>query len=260
MTREVSYGTTSNGNESTNLLRWTSSPIFLKTVESSSEKAKSQQPQNLLSTLLCLIIFRILGYLVCIAHQILNELQSSKIAMKPSWSKAVTEHIASQAHFSLIDAPTKSEEVPALEELLLVLIVYVPDDEGPLLMASKVAKGVKSVSNANVITEPVSNASFEQVLEADAIILGSSVENGNTHPLLQGWINEHWDLRRDLSKKVGAAFVAAGGISAGQESTLHSLTRALMIFRMIISWWKHMDIRIRCICNHIGISFYCHPR
>jgi hypothetical protein len=52
------------------------------------------------------------------------------------------------------------------------------------------------------------------------VILGSSVENGNTHPMLQASINnEQLDIRYDLREKVGGtAFVTAGGISAGEES------------------------------------------
>ena len=37
----------------------------------------------------------------------------------------------------------------------------------------------------------------------------------------------------DLSDKVGAAFVTAGGISAGEEVTMLSTLRSLMIFRLI---------------------------
>lgn len=104
-------------------------------------------------------------------------------------------------------------------------------------MAQQVAKGIRNTTNPdgpftiNTILIPVRNVSFaEDVLEADAISLGLSVENGNTHPLLQQWINDEWDLHQssELSKKVGAAFVTAGGISAGQESTLLSLLRSML--------------------------------
>ncbi|OEU05868.1 hypothetical protein FRACYDRAFT_257711 [Fragilariopsis cylindrus CCMP1102] len=40
----------------------------------------------------------------------------------------------------------------------------------------------------------VSNARFGQVWAADGVILGSSVENANTHPDLQKWINDSWDI------------------------------------------------------------------
>lgn len=115
-----------------------------------------------------------------------------------------------------------------------ILIVYVDDDKGQHLMAKSVAHGVLSVPNTSVVIEPVSNASFQHVLDADGIIIGSSVENANTHPTIQSWINESWDIRYDLTDKVGGAFVTAGGISTGQEGTLHSLLQAMMIFRMVI--------------------------
>ena len=83
----------------------------------------------------------------------------------------------------------------------MVLIVYLPDDPGQLLMAQEVAKGIEDESadgrgGVTAILEPVGNVTFAHVLDFDGVILGSSVENGNTHPLLQDWINKDWDLGR----------------------------------------------------------------
>jgi hypothetical protein len=217
--REVSYGTHQE-NESNSLLESVSSHA------ESVGASNGEKSQRYLSALLCLI-FLFLCYVVMLSQNILDEVRSRKVEARP-WPEMVTDNLLSETHFSLIEATKKSEDLP-----VVVLIVYVPDDEGQLMMASKVAEGAKSVDNTVVISEPVSIASFQQVLEADAIILGSSVENANTHPLIQAWIND-WDIRRDLSGKVGGAFVTAGGISAGEESTLHSLTRAMLIFRMIV--------------------------
>ncbi len=50
---------------------------------------------------------------------------------------------------------------------------------------------------------------------------------------MQTWINS-WDFRSDLSEKIGAAFVTAGGISAGEELVMTSLHHSMMIFQMII--------------------------
>jgi hypothetical protein len=108
-----------------------------------------------------------------------------------------------------------------------VLVVYVDDDEGQRLMAEHVSRGAMGVPRTDVVTVPVSDASFRQVLDADGIILGSSVENGNTHPAMQGWINESWDARHDLSDKVGATFVT-------EEGTMNKLLQAMMIFRMAV--------------------------
>lgn len=123
-------------------------------------------------------------------------------------------------------------------------------------MAQQIANGIQKTADPRddhdfspsemsiaVILAPIGNVTFVQVLEANAVILGSSVENGNTHPLLHHWINDEWDIRRsdELSTKVGAAFVTAGGISAGQESTLQSLLRSMLTFQMIVvggDYWQ----------------------
>ena len=60
---------------------------------------------------------------------------------------------------------------------------------------------------------------------------------------MRSWINKHWDLSQTdhLKQKVGGAFVTAGGISAGGEGTLLSLTRSMLVFQMIIGGgdnWK----------------------
>lgn len=107
------------------------------------------------------------------------------------------------------------------------------DDKAQILMANNVAEGARSVENTMVIQESIRTATFEQVLEADAVILGSSVENANTHHQVQAWINENWDISFDLSNKVGGAFVTAGGISAGEVGTLQRLLQSMLVFRMI---------------------------
>eukprot|EP00536_Pseudo-nitzschia_multiseries_P010588 jgi/Psemu1/289166/fgenesh1_pg.328_\ len=120
-----------------------------------------------------------------------------------------------------------------------VLIVYLDDDPGQEQMAKAAADGARSVPGVGVTLSTVSGASFvDQVLAADGVILGSSVENGNTHPDLQRWINEDWAMsassRSKLTSTVGGAFATAGGMSAGEEGTLASLLRAMMVFGMIV--------------------------
>jgi NAD(P)H dehydrogenase (quinone) len=116
-----------------------------------------------------------------------------------------------------------------------VLIVFIDNDEAQLLMANEVAKGARSIKNVNLVTATVSNAKFDQILAADGAILGSSVENANTHPDIQRWINDSWDVTQDLPNKVGVAFVTAGGLSVGEKRTMNSLIQTMMIFQMIIA-------------------------
>ncbi len=77
-------------------------------------------------------------------------------------------------------------------------------------------------------------ADVDDVLSADAIILGSPVYSANVAPSLQQFINT-WPLEgAPLRDKIGAVFSSAGGISAGEELVQLNLLRSMLMFGMII--------------------------
>ena len=115
-----------------------------------------------------------------------------------------------------------------------VLIVYYSAGGHTKTMAEAVARGAESVDSTNVTLLPVEKATNEHVLAADAIILGSPVYNANVAPPMQEFINQ-WPFRNaPLRDKIGAAFVTAGGMSAGEEFVQMSLLRSMLIFGMIV--------------------------
>ena len=202
-------------------------------LSSQAERGERTHQKNYHTSVLSLPILMALIYIGVLGRSILHELRQQNSSTQ-NWSNIATANLAPQ-----IQSPNLllRQTIPKPNQTTKLLIIYIPDDEGQYAMASKIAEGARMVDDDFSITlETVTTATFDQVLDADAVILGSSVENGNTHPLLQDWINRHWDLRKsdELSNTIGAAFVTAGGISAGQESTLQSLIRAMMIFRMIV--------------------------
>lgn len=118
-----------------------------------------------------------------------------------------------------------------------ILIVYAPADEWIERFARQVAMGAR-LYQPNVSVLSIYNATYQDVVESDAIILGSPVYNAQAHPDLLKWINT-WDFRADLSHKIGAAFVTSGGMSAGEELVNVQLLHTMMIFRMIIVGGSH---------------------
>jgi NAD(P)H dehydrogenase (quinone) len=179
-----------------------------------------------------LLILFALCYLIIIARTILDEVQGGGGGQTFSLPFGSANLVPSKRLVSTKGSTSKSKK--GRNRTTKVLIVYGPDnDEAQILMANSVTEGARSVENTMVIQESIRTATFEQVLEADAVILGSSVENANTHHQVQAWINENWDNSFDLSNKVGGAFVTAGGISAGEEGTLQRLLQSMLIFRMI---------------------------
>ncbi len=74
----------------------------------------------------------------------------------------------------------------------------------------------------------------EELLAADAIIVGSPVHNANASAEVVSFIN-HWPFQgAPLRDKIGAAFVTGGGISAGEELAQLNILHSMLIFGMII--------------------------
>lgn len=101
-------------------------------------------------------------------------------------------------------------------------------------MAEAVQNGVRQVNSVKVRLIDITQADREDILAADAIILGSPVYNGNVAPPVLQFINS-WPFEgAPLQDKIGAVFVSAGGISAGEELVQMSLISAMLVNRMII--------------------------
>ncbi|ETO93395.1 multimeric flavodoxin WrbA [Legionella oakridgensis RV-2-2007] len=115
----------------------------------------------------------------------------------------------------------------------LVLISYYSTSSMDV-MAQAIAQGVQAVSGVDVKVLPIEKTTFSDVKNAAGVILGSPVYNANAAPQVQQFINT-WPLHDPSYKdKVGAVFVIAGEISAGEEATQMDLLRAMMIFNFII--------------------------
>ncbi|MCI0695438.1 flavodoxin family protein [candidate division KSB1 bacterium] len=116
-----------------------------------------------------------------------------------------------------------------------VLIVYYSAQGHTQAMAEAVAKGARAVSGVKVKLLPVAEATTKDILAADAIIVGSPVYNANIAPEVQKFINS-WPFEgAPLRDKIGAAFVTAGGMSAGEELVQMNILHSMLIFGMIVA-------------------------
>jgi NAD(P)H dehydrogenase (quinone) len=115
-----------------------------------------------------------------------------------------------------------------------VLVVYYSLSGHTKQMAEAAAEGAGSVKGISVKLVSVEKAEIADVLWADGIIVGSPVYNANIAPPVLSFIFK-WPFENDpLRNKIGAAFVSAGGISAGEELGQMSILQAMLVYGMIV--------------------------
>jgi NAD(P)H dehydrogenase (quinone) len=115
-----------------------------------------------------------------------------------------------------------------------ILIVYQSKTDNTKFLAEEVAKGVQSVEGVSLKLKRISETLNKDLLEADAIIVGSPVYNANVAPEVVKFMSEWPFSGNPLKNKIGAAFVTAGGISAGEEMAQVNLLHSMLVFGMII--------------------------
>lgn len=115
-----------------------------------------------------------------------------------------------------------------------VLLLF--DSRGGLTehLAEAVADGIRSVPDAAVSYRRIDEAQQRELLECDAIIVGSPNWSGMTGKLKE-WFDYSGDLWEsgDLAGKPAAAFTAGWSRSGGIEATLLQLMHLLVSHGMI---------------------------
>ncbi|MEY3432252.1 MAG: hypothetical protein RL131_188, partial [Bacteroidota bacterium] len=115
-----------------------------------------------------------------------------------------------------------------------VLIAYYSQAGATAKMAEYVASGVKSVAGVIPVTKPIQEVVQKDLLEADAIIVGTPVYNAMVSSPVVSFISTWPFENQPLKNKVGAVFVTAGGISAGEELAQMQILQSMMVFGMIV--------------------------
>lgn len=114
-----------------------------------------------------------------------------------------------------------------------VLVVYYSSMGHTALMANAVGEGARSVSGSDVRVLSVDRASPADVLWADALVVGSPVHSANLSVQVTEFLNS-LPFDGQMRDKLGAAFVTAGGISAGEEAVQLAILRAMLVYNMIV--------------------------
>ena len=115
-----------------------------------------------------------------------------------------------------------------------VVVIYDTKTGNTEFMAQAVAKGSKSVPKAEVSLKKVEQASIEDLLNSDAIIIGSPTYYGLMSAKIKGLLDRSVKIHGKLEGKVGAAFTSAGGTASGAETTILSIIQAMLVHGMIV--------------------------
>ena len=115
-----------------------------------------------------------------------------------------------------------------------ILITYYSKTAHTQSLAEEVAKGASSIPGVQVVLKKIDQTTTKDLLNADAIIVGSPVYNANIAPEVVQFMST-WPFEGNpLKDKIGAAFVTAGGISAGEELAQVQILQSMLVFGMIV--------------------------
>ncbi len=115
-----------------------------------------------------------------------------------------------------------------------VSIIYDSRTGNTEKMAMAVAEGARQVRGTDVVVLIVDKAKMQDLVESDAIILGSPTYYGNVTGKMKSFIDRSNSVHGKLVGKVGGAFTSSGDTACGAETAILSMLEAMLIHGMII--------------------------
>ena len=123
---------------------------------------------------------------------------------------------------------------------LIVLVTYHSATGNTEKMAQGVAEGAKTVSGTSVVLKRVDEVIRDDLLSADAVIVGSPVYVGSVAGQVKTFL-DNWGPKfgletrsRSMRNKVGAAFATGASGSNGKEITMLTILGAMLGSEMIV--------------------------
>ena len=124
--------------------------------------------------------------------------------------------------------------VDGIAQKKTILIAYHSESGHTAQMAKAIQSGIVAFGDVKVIVKTFNEVKSQELLAADAIVIGCPVYNANPSPEILSFIKT-WPFEgQPLKNKLGAVFVTAGGFSSGEELVQSSLLHAMMVYGMIV--------------------------
>ncbi len=114
-----------------------------------------------------------------------------------------------------------------------VLVTYHSATGNTEKMARLVAEGAKK-AKADVTVKPIAEVQPVELLDYDAIIIGSPTYYGEAAAPVRRLFDESVKYHGQLEGKVGAAFASSANIGGGNETTILSILHSMLIHGMIV--------------------------
>ena len=119
-----------------------------------------------------------------------------------------------------------------------VLVTYHSATGNTEKMGQGVAEGAKAVSGTLVVLKRVGDVTENDLVSADAVIVGSPVYFGNmsgeVKTFFDNWSKFGLFRDRKMRNKVGGAFATGASVSSGKEVTMLTIFAAMFINQMIV--------------------------
>jgi len=114
-----------------------------------------------------------------------------------------------------------------------MLISYFSKSGHTKKMAESIAKGAQE-SGCSIVLKDVRETKTQDLLDANAIIIGSPTYYGTMAMEVKKLLDESVAEHGKLAGKIGGAFASSGMIGGGNETTIMSIIEGFLIHGMIV--------------------------
>jgi NAD(P)H dehydrogenase (quinone) len=146
--------------------------------------------------------------------------------------------IAAAASSLFVASSGRAEAQAVQASPVTVLIAYHSVTGNTEKMAQGVAEGCRGVAGTEVVLKKVHEVSTEDLLAANAVVVGSPVYfanmSGEVKMFFDHWLTKYGVFRElKMRNKIGAAFVTGASVSNGKETTMLAILEAMVMNQMV---------------------------
>ena len=113
------------------------------------------------------------------------------------------------------------------------LVIYYSRSGNTKKMAQIIAKSMNDAELPTVVKD-VADVSMGDIMEADAIVIGSPCYYGEMASEIKSLIDESVSKHSKLDGKIGAAFSSSANVGGGNETVIMGILHTLLVHGMII--------------------------